>query len=135
MYFNKTILVLEDNLQALSKLLEKLYILEGDQPYELSLIILTNHQQVEDYVNNNPLVDFDIALLDYDDKLGRSFHILDIEKFGADKVIGISSVPKWNEEARKRGVTKVVLKDYSDLDGFADKVVHEISLLIRELPK
>ncbi len=96
MYFNKTILILEDNLKVLSKLLDKLYTLEGSQPNELSLIVLTNGQQVQDYINSNPKAEFDIALLDFDDKLGRSFHALEIEKFGAEKIIGISSVPKWN---------------------------------------
>lgn len=134
MYFNKTILILEDNLKVLSKLLEGLYVLEGDQPYELSVIILTNSQQVEDYINSNPKAEFDIALLDYDDKLGKSFHTLQIEKFGVDKIIGISSVPKWNDAAIERGVTKVILKDYTDLEGFSNKVVHILSEMIKELP-
>ena len=76
MYFSKTILILEDNLKVLSKLLDKLYTLEGDQPNELSVIVLTNGQQVQDYINSNPKAEFDIALLDFDDKLGRSFHTL-----------------------------------------------------------
>ncbi|MBI2600480.1 hypothetical protein HYW42_00855 [Candidatus Daviesbacteria bacterium] len=134
MYFNKTILILEDNLKVLSKLLDKLYTLEGSQPNELSLIVLTNGQQVQDYINSNPKAEFDIALLDFDDKLGRSFHALEIEKFGAEKIIGISSVPKWNYEAQKRGVTRIILKDYAKMDEFADLVVKEISEMIRELP-
>lgn len=131
MYFNKTILILEDNLKVLSKLLDKLYTLEGDQSNELSVIVLTNGQQVQDYINSNPKADFDIALIDYDDKLGRTFHILEIERFGAEKIIGISSVPKWNEEARKRGVKRIILKDYAKMDEFADKVANEIAEMIR----
>lgn len=131
MFLSKTILILEDNLRVLSKLLDKLYILEGDQPNELSIIILTNGQQVQDYINSNPKADFDIALLDYDDKLGRTFHTLEIERFGPEKVIGISSVPKWNEEAKKRGVKRVILKDYARLDEFADLVVKEIAEMIK----
>ncbi|OGE33754.1 hypothetical protein A3C59_04980 [Candidatus Daviesbacteria bacterium RIFCSPHIGHO2_02_FULL_36_13] len=134
MYFNKTILILEDNLQVLSKLLERLYKLEGDQPNELSVIVLTNGQQVQDYINTNPKASFDIALIDYDDKLGRTFHILEIERFGAEKVIGISSVPKWNEAAEKRGVKHLILKDYARLDEFTDKVVREIENMLRNLP-
>ena len=65
MYFNKTILILEDNLQVLSKLLERLYKLEGDQPNELSVIVLTNGQQVQDYINTNPKASFDISLIDF----------------------------------------------------------------------
>lgn len=130
MYFNKTILILEDNLKILSKLLDKLYILEGDQPNELSVIVLTNGQQVQDYINSNPKAEFDIALLDFDDKLGRSFHTLEIERFNPEKIISISSVPKWNEEARKRGIKRVILKDYADMDNFADKVVAEVRKMI-----
>jgi len=90
MVLSKTILILEDNLQVLSKLLDKLFVLEQDQPYDFSVIALTNHQQVEDYVNNNPKAQFDIILLDRDCKLNNSFHVLNIERFGADKVISIS---------------------------------------------
>jgi len=113
--------------------LDRLYTLEGDQPNELSVIILTNSQQVQDYINSNPKADFDIILLDFDDKLGRSFHALEIERFGPEKIIGISSVPKWNEEARKRGVKRIILKDYAKMDEFADQVVKEIADMIREL--
>lgn len=134
MYLSKTILILEDNLKILSKLLDKLYTLEGEQPNELSIIVLTNGQQVQDYINSNPKAEFDIALLDFDDKLGRSFHALEIERFGPEKIIGISSVPKWNEEAQKRGVKRVILKDYAKMDEFAGKVVKEIAEMIRELP-
>jgi len=81
----------------------------------------------------NPKADFDIILLDFDDKLGRSFHALEIERFGPEKIIGISSVPKWNEEARKRGVKRIILKDYAKMDEFADQVVKEIADMIREL--
>lgn len=134
MYFNKTILILEDNLQVLSKLLDRLYKLEGDQPNELSVIVLTNGQQVQDYINSNPRANFDIILTDFDDKLGRSFHILEMEKFGVEKIISISSVPKWNLEAQRRGVQTVILKDYAALDDFADKVARQIEIMIRDLP-
>lgn len=134
MFFNKTILILEDNLQVLSVLLNKLFKLEQDQPYELSTIILTNYQQVEDYINTNPKANFDIALLDRDCKLGKSFHVFDLERFGVEKVISISSVPEFNEDAKKRGVTRSILKDYAQLDNFADQVTKEIAGMIKELP-
>lgn len=134
MVFNKTILILEDNLKVLSKLLDRLFQVEQDQPYEFSTIVLTNHQQVEDYINTNPKADFDIALLDRDCKLGHSFHVLDIERFGADKIISISSVPEYNQEAQHRGITRVVLKDYANLDSFADEVVKEVAEMVKTLP-
>lgn len=133
MYFSKTILILEDNLGVLSKLLDRLYKLEQDQPNELNLIILTSYKQVEDYINTNPKAHFDIVLLDRDCKLGKSFHILDIERFGADKIISISSVPEWNKDAEKRGIRRVILKDYAALDDFADKVVKEIEVMLRNI--
>lgn len=131
MILSKTILILEDNLKVLSKILDKLHNLEGDQPYELSVIVLTNYLQVKNYINSNDKADFDIVLLDRDCKLGDSFHVLDIERFGADKVIAISSVTKYNEEVTKRGVTKVVEKDLLHVDEFVDKVVTEIESMLR----
>ena len=123
MVLSKTILILEDDIKTLSKILGKLVPLEHDQPFDFNLIVLTSYKQVEDYINSNPKADFDIALLDRDCKLGRSFHVLDIERFGPEKVISISSVPEFNEEAKGRGVKRVVLKEYVALDKFADQVV------------
>lgn len=129
---SKTILILEDHLLTVSKLLEKLSILEQDQPYDLSTIVLTNHQQVQDLVNSKKDLYFDIVLLDRDCKLGRSFHVFDIERFGPDKVISISSVPEYNKEAKKRGVKKAILKDFKNLDKFIDNVVKEIEKRLRK---
>lgn len=130
MIFNKEILILEDNLHVLSVLLEKLYKLEGDQSNELSIMVLTNTEQVQTYVNSNAKANFDIIILDRDCKLNKSFHILDIERFGAEKVISISTVPEYNQEARKRGVKRIVLKDLKDIDEFARKVVKEVEQMI-----
>ncbi len=126
----KRILILEDNLFVLSKLLSNLELLEQNQPYSLSLVILTDYQQVEDYVNNNPKAQFDIILLDRDCKLGESFHNLNFERFGVDKVISISAVPEYNKEAKKRGVKRVILKDLKYIDEFAKKVVKEVERMI-----
>ena len=127
----KNILILEDNLKVLSKILDYLFELENDQPYSFSLMILTTAEQVENYINHNPKANFDIILLDGDCKLNQSFHILDLERFGAHKVISISSVPKYNESAKKRGVKKVIEKDLADIEGFAEKLVKEIEKMIR----
>ncbi|PIX74386.1 hypothetical protein COZ39_00525, partial [Candidatus Roizmanbacteria bacterium CG_4_10_14_3_um_filter_33_21] len=104
MVLTKKILILEDNLLVLSKILANLEILEQDQPYSLSLVILTDYQQVEDYINNNPKAQFDIILLDRDCKLNGSFHNLNFERFDVNRIISISSIPDYNQEARKRGV-------------------------------
>lgn len=130
MVLRKNILILEDNLLVLSKLLDKLYVLEQDQPYDFTLIALTTGQQVQEYVHNNPNASFDVIILDRDDKLNESFHIFEIERFGPEKVIAISSVPEYNAEAKRRGVKRVVLKDFKGLDAFVDSVVKEVERMI-----
>lgn len=134
MVITKTILILEDDLKTLSKILEKLAELEESQPFYFSLVVLTDYKQVEDYINSNPRAKFDIILLDRDCKLAGSFHVLNLEKHGAEKVIAISSVPEYNEQAKQRGVTRCVLKDYLYLDKFAEEVVEEIEKMVRKMP-
>jgi len=134
MIVTKTILILEDDLKTLSKLLAELAKLEEDQPFYFSLVILTDYIQVEDYINDNPKAKFDIILLDRDCKLAGSFHVLNLEKFGADKVIAISSVPEYNAQLKEKGVTKVVLKDYQYLDKFAEAVVKIIGEIVSKMP-
>lgn len=114
--------------------MDRLAVLEDDQPYQFSIVILTNYLQVEQYVNENPKARFDIILLDRDCKFGGSFHVIDLERFGPEKVIAISSVPKWNEEAKKRGVNVVVEKDYKNLDAFADALQAEVRNMLRRMP-
>lgn len=134
MILHKTILILEDDLRILSKILDRLSVLEDDQPYQFSAVIFTNYLHVQQYVNDNPKAYFDMILLDRDCKLGGSFHVIDLERFGAEKVIAISSVPKWNEEAKKRGVTVVVEKDYKDREAFADTLLSEVAKMLRNMP-
>ena len=131
MVLNKTILILEDDLRTLSKLLEKLAKLEDDQPYSFSTIILTDYTMVEEFINKDPMPKIDLVLLDRDCKLGGSFHVLDIERIGAKKIIAISSVPEYNQQAKKRGVKKVVQKDYKILDKFSADVALEIERFLR----
>lgn len=132
MVLKKQILILEDDLNVLSKILDRLDQLEEREPYSFQHVILADYTQVEDYINNNPKAEFDIILLDRDDKLGGSFHNLDIERFGADKIVSMSSVPEANEDARKRGVERSVLKDFQNLDRFADNVVAHVENMVRQ---
>lgn len=127
----KTILILEDNLHILSLLLEGLNELEDKQIFEFSVMILSNYKQVEDFITDNDKADFDVIILDRDCKLNRSFHILDIERFGVDKVVGISTVPEYNEELRKRGVSHIVEKDLRSLDSFVEKVMNATDEITR----
>jgi len=133
MILHKTILILEDDLRTLSKILDRLSVLEDDQPYQFSMVILTNYLQVMEYVNNNSKINYDMVLLDRDCKLGGSFHVVDLERIGPEKVIAISSVPKYNEEAKKRGVRRRVEKDYRNLDAFADALAIEVRNMLKEL--
>ncbi|MDO8618325.1 MAG: hypothetical protein Q7R49_00085 [Candidatus Daviesbacteria bacterium] len=132
MVLSKKILILEDDLLTVSKILNRLVKLEQDQEYDFCLVVLSDYIQVQDYINSNSKAEFDIILLDRDCKLGGSFHVLDIERFGADKIIAISSVPEYNDQAKKRGVKRVVYKDYQHLDEFAEKVVKEIENMIKK---
>src|SRR3989344_669393 len=115
------ILILEDDLETLSIILKKLSLFEKElevdsSPKDFSVVTLSEYTQVEEYINKNKEFKFDAVLLDRDCKVAGSFHVLNLEKFGADKVISISSVPEYNEQAKKRGVKKVILKDYQYLD-------------------
>lgn len=120
------ILILEDDLLVLSNLLGKLSELEDklskDKQIELSVLVLSEYKQVEKYINQDEHPEFDLVLLDRDCKLGGSFHTLDIQKFGAEKIVGISAIPEYNDALKKFGVTKLIQKDLQSLDVFALKV-------------
>jgi len=116
------ILILEDNLMTLYKIFEVLLKLTQ---LDISVVVLSEYTQVDKFINNTDET-FDLILLDRDCYLGGSFHILDIEKTGPDKIIAISSVPDYNQDAIKRGVTLVIDKDYGQLDEFANNLIIEI---------
>lgn len=125
------ILILEDDLKTLEILMGKLATLEDAlYPKDLAVTVLAEYTQVEEYVNKKEAEDFDIILLDRDCKACGSFHVLDFEKFGTDKIISISSTPQWNEDAKKRGVKRIIRKDFEKIEEFADKVVEEIKKMI-----
>ncbi len=124
------ILILEDNLTVLSKIIDKLSVLEQNQEFDFSLVVLTDYDKVNKYINKNPDEKFDIILLDRDCKIKGSFHVLDIEKFGADKVIAISATERFNKQAMERGITKVVEKDMLNLDIFTQKLMKEIVIML-----
>ncbi len=129
-------LILEDDLETLSLILKKLHVLEeklesGDSPKTFSIITLSEYTQVEEFINKSEKIELDVIRLDRDCKAGGSFHVLDIERCGAEKIISISSIPNYNEDARKRGVKKIIWKDYQNLDDFSDKVILEIQSLIQ----
>jgi hypothetical protein len=124
------ILILEDDLRALSFLMGRISQLEDNlKSADIAVTVLSEYTQVEEYINNTKM-DFDAILLDRDCKACGSFHVLDFDKVGVNKIISISSIPEWNEEARKRGVTRVILKDHDNIEVFVDSVVEEIRKII-----
>lgn len=131
------ILILEDDLQTLSKILDGLYRLEErftneENPKEIAVTVLSEYTQVEEYVNASPKPQFDIVLLDRDCKAGGSFHVLEMEKIGVEKIVSISSIPQYNEEAIRLGVIRVIHKDYNRLGYFAERLCRQIEEMILE---
>jgi len=132
------ILILEDDLETLSLLFKKLHLLQEELEEKspaatFSVTVLSEYTQVGEYINKSKNLDFDVILLDRDCKAGGSFHVLDIERFGVDKVISISSIPDYNEEAKARGIKRIVHKNFEDLEAFSDKVIDEIKDLVASL--
>lgn len=124
---------MEDDLEALSELLGRLSKLEdklANQNKDIAVTVFSEYTQVEDYINKSDNSVFDIILLDRDCKVGGSFHVLNLEKFDKDKVISISSVPEYNEQAKEKGIMRIVHKDYENLDQFADKVIQNVEELV-----
>lgn len=128
------LLILEDDIKTLAVLLNGLHKLEekliGQYSQDLALTVFSDYSQVEEYVNRTNDV-FDVILLDRDCKKGGSFHVIDLDKFGVDKIIGISSIPDYNVELKQKGVTRIVDKDYNNLETFALKVINLVEEVIR----
>lgn len=117
------ILILEDDLETISLLTQNLVSLQKRfTELDLAVTILAEYTQVEQYLNAANENIFDIILLDRDCKACGSFHCLDFDKYSVEKIIGISSVPPYNQELRNSGVTRIVDKDYQQLDIFIKKL-------------
>ena len=124
------ILILEDDIRTLSFLTSRISKFEEQSSgFDIALTILSEYTQVEEYINKTKM-DFDVILLDRDCKACGSFHILNLEKFGVDKIISISTMPAYNEEAQKRGVQRIIHKDHDNIEDFADKVIKEIEKMV-----
>lgn len=117
------ILILEDDIETLSLLTQSISSFQKRlNNFDLALTILAEYTQVEDYLNSADKNIFDIILLDRDCKACGSFHCLDFDKYSVDKIIGISSVPPYNDQLREKGVTRIVHKDFQAMDGFISGV-------------
>lgn len=124
------ILVLEDNLDTLSIIMGKLLLIQrtegNEKGIKIAVTVMSEHTQVEQMVNPNDAI-YDLILLDRDCCAGGSFHVLDFKKFNPDHIISISTVPEYNEEARRKGVKIFIRKNFSRLEEFGD----ELSNLIK----
>lgn len=123
------ILILEDDLETLSTLLKYLARLEKtiqDDGKDIAVTILSEYWQVEEHINPSSNERFDVILLDRDCKAGGSFHALDFKKYKDTEIIGISSIPDYNELLKEHGITKIVWKNHQDLNDFAFKVIRLI---------
>lgn len=130
------VLILEDDIETVEKLTAKLASLENALTgVEIDVTVFSNYLSLEKLVNPQEKDAYDIILLDRDCKLGGSFHILDIEKFGPEKIISISSTPQWNKEAQARGIEHVVFKDFTKLDNFAESVAQIVERIIKGMSK
>jgi len=128
------ILILEDDLETLTKIMEGLTKLENSmigERFDFALTIFSEYTQVEDYLNHIEEPNFDVILLDRDCKLGGSFHVINIKKFGVDKFIAISTQPEYNATVAKLGIKRIVRKDYEKLSEFAGDLMVEIKSLIK----
>lgn len=124
------LLVLEDDIRTLRFILAVLDELGEHKGIDIAVTILSDYIQVQEYINKNPQIIYDILLLDRDCSLGGSFHSIDLSRFDKDKIISISSVFEYNQEAVKLGVKRVVLKNYEDLPDFKDRLKKEVSKLL-----
>jgi hypothetical protein len=125
------ILILEDDLETLSVLMKGLYRLELKyQGILISPLVFSEYNQVEKYVNKMADDYIDIILLDRDCKIGGSFHVLDFERFDKEKIISISAIPQWNDEAVLSGASKVFWKDHDNLEDWSEKLMMYIEKMI-----
>ncbi len=126
----KHVLILEDTLEVVAALIKELDRIERLSGKSIDISMYSTSSAVEDIVNMQPSDTYDVIILDRNCKEGGSFHVLDIEKFGSEKVVSISSMPHLNEQVRSRGVEHVVDKDHGDLEGFSRAVgVHVQKIL------
>ena len=95
------------------------------------LLSVTSPDEVLAKVNNQPAGSWDIILLDFVYSAGTgNFHVFDIEKFGSQRVISISSTGFGNEAAQSRGVTHVRPKSYLHFNKFLRDTIDEMESMI-----
>ena len=116
------VLILEDDLETVTQILQILKEIEGSKDVYFGFTVLSTHREVESYINKNKAENYDILLLDRDDYVGGSYHTINLSLFDINKVISISSVPDYNNQAELKGIKRVVYKDYQRLNDFSSNL-------------
>lgn len=125
-----SVLILEDDISTLRSILVLLEQIGEQRNLDIAVTVLATYIQVQEYVNKHPIISYDIVLLDRDCYLGGSYHVIDLQNFNKKNIVSISSVPEYNQQAKRMGIERVVLKDYNDLESFARKVQKELDELL-----
>ena len=55
---------------------------------------------------------------------------LDFEKFNANKIISISTVPEWNNKAVEKGVKKVCWKGHDNIEDWGERIAEMIENML-----
>jgi len=128
---NIKILILEDDLETVEKILAILKKVEEEEQIAFGATVLPDYVQTEEFINKNPHIKFDILLLDRDCFLGGSFHTVNLDNFDKNKVISISSVSEYNRKAQEMGIKRTILKEFTDLDKFANTLKNEVKSVVK----
>jgi len=127
---SKAVLILEDNPAVLAVLTSVIRELADTAGTVIHIITHATVRAAAVYFAEHPGQQFDAVLLDRNDRDGASFHDLPFESLGLDKVISISSVPRHNAAALRRGAAAAVDKEYEDISAFAAAVQNELEAVL-----
>lgn len=122
----KKVLIFEDNLYALSALLKALGDFEQELMVKYGVDIAVTIFSTSQDSKHLPDIEFDVIILDHDDKVGESFHNLDWDIINVETVIVTSTIPEWNHMLVRKGATHIVRKDYLDLAAWSKEVVTHV---------
>lgn len=127
------ILILVDDIATISVLADRISIIDnGLTDTTISITVLSDYFQVDEYVSRMDNHRFNIILLDEDCAAGRALFNFKIEEIGPEKIIAFTSKPAYIEMARKRGISKIITNDLQKPMAFIDKVAHYTKKLIVE---
>lgn len=122
------ILIIEDNKAAVERLQQGIL---ADWP-SAHIDTANSPHMVKLQINPQPPDSWDVILLDHFYSGLGNFGLFDIERFGAHRVIGISSSQSGNDAIAERGVTHFATKDYMDWPGFIQELGKQMRLIVGE---